>query len=102
MFYLRRTDNVEKSDDSIKTKLEGGFQDLQTTLPIIFGVNNGSLSPSISNLTNTGEWKKIFNENTQDSEWIAEIVKDYSSDSNHIYNLRLEQLKLCMEMLHNE
>ena len=102
MFYLRRTDNVEKSDDSIKTKLEGGFQDLQTTLPIIFGVNNGSLSPSISNLTNTGEWKKIFNENTQDSEWIAEIVKDYNSDSNHIYNLRLEQLKLCMEMLHNE
>ena len=46
--------------------------------------------------------EKIFNENTQDSEWIAEIVKDYSSDSNHIYNLRLEQLKLCMEMLHNE
>ena len=102
MFYLRRSDNLEKSDNDIKTKLKGKFQDLQTTLPIIFGLSSGSLSPSISNLTNTDEWKNTFNKNIKDTEWVAEIVKDYSVDSNHIYNLRIEQLKLCVEMLHNE
>lgn len=101
MYYMLRPDNVENSNDDIKTKLENSFQDLQTTLPIIYGQSNGSLTEEIDDIVTTDEWKEIFNLEMTNQDWLNEIRKDNGDiETNNIYNLRIEQLKLCMEMLH--
>ena len=101
MYYMLRPDNVENSNDDIKTKLENSFQDLQTTLPIIYGKSNGSLTEGINDIVTTDEWKEIFNLEMTNQDWLNEIRKDNSDiETNNIYNLRIEQLKLCMGMLH--
>jgi len=102
MYYMLRPDNVENSNDDIETKLENKFQDLQTTLPIIYGMNNGSLREEISEIVETVDWKNTFNLKMKNIDWLTEVRKGYEGlETNNLYNLRKEQLQLCMEMLHN-
>ena len=101
MYYMLRPDNVQNSNDNIETKLENKFQDSQTTLPIIYNLHSGNLQEEISELVETDEWKKTFNLEMKNQDWLNEIRKGYDKlESNNIYNLRMKQLKLCMEMLH--
>ena len=59
------------------------------------------LGEEIDDIVTTDEWKEIFNLEMTNQDWLNEIRKDNGDiETNNIYNLRIEQLKLCMEMLH--